>query len=67
MVAVTQLRQLPSEICGSLDYLYAIYLAFLDMGLACGIGGLFVLTIWEKIVPVFAPVFAKVRGKIKRE
>jgi len=63
LVAVTQLRQLPSEICGSLDYLYAITLAFLDMGTTSGIAGLLVLSIYEKLVPVFA----KVRGKSKRE
>jgi hypothetical protein len=63
MVAVTQLRQLPSEICGSLDYLYAITLAFQDMGLACGIGGLLTVSICEKL----APAFAKVRCKAKRE
>jgi len=63
MVAVTQLRQLPSEICGSLDYMYAITLAFQDMGLACGIGGLLVLAIFKKIVPIFV----KVKGKNNRE
>lgn len=63
MVAVTQLRQLPSEICGSLDYMYAITLAFLDMGTTCGITGLLLLSIYEKLMPSFA----KVRGKVKRE
>jgi len=63
MVAVTHLRQLPSEICGSIDYMYAITLAFQDMGLTCGISGLLALSIYEKL----APAFAKVRCKAKRE
>lgn len=63
IVAVTQLRQLPSEICGPCDYMYAVVLAFQDMGLACGISGLLVVTICEKLVPALA----KVKCKAKRE
>lgn len=54
--AFMYLKQLPSELNGSLDYFYAITLAYQDMGIACGIGGLVVFDLMMKI-----------RGLFKRE
>ncbi len=70
VIAIMQLRQLPSEINGSLDYVYAITLAYQDMGIACGIAGLLVSNICRKLtkyLPEMAPGIAKIRGKNKGE
>lgn len=64
VLAVITLKQLPSILNGSLDYFYGITLAYLDMGISCGIGGLLIFNLGSKLTEVFS---TKIRGKINRE